>query len=161
MEASGTGNMKFAMNGALTIGTLDGANIEIRDAVGADNIFIFGLTAGQIAEMVSGRAYRPVEYYNADPRLQRVLDELASDRFCPEEPGLFRWIRDVLLNRDSYFLLADFAPYIDTQGTIAREFVQPPVWTRKAILNVARIGTFSSDRTISEYSREIWHVSPS
>jgi glycogen phosphorylase len=161
MEASGTGNMKFAMNGALTIGTLDGANIEIRDAVGADNIFIFGLTAGQIAEMVSGRDYHPVEYYNADPRLKRVLDELASDRFCPDEPDLFRWIRDVLLNRDNYFLLADFAPYIDTQGTIAREFVQPPVWTRKAILNVARIGTFSSDRTISEYSREIWHVSPS
>jgi len=161
MEASGTGNMKFAMNGALTIGTLDGANIEIRDAVGADNIFIFGLTAGQIAEMVSGRDYHPVEYYNADPRLKRVLDELASDRFCPDEPDLFRWIRDVLLNRDSYFLLADFAPYIDTQSTIAREFVQPPVWTRKAILNVARIGTFSSDRTISEYSREIWHVSPS
>jgi starch phosphorylase len=161
MEASGTGNMKFAMNGALTIGTLDGANIEIRDAVGADNIFIFGLTAGQIAEMVSGRDYHPVEYYNADPRLKRVLDELASDRFCPDEPDLFRWIRDVLLNRDSYFLLADFAPYIDTQSTIAREFVQPPVWTRKAILNVARIGTFSSDRTIGEYSREIWHVSPS
>jgi starch phosphorylase len=161
MEASGTGNMKFAMNGALTIGTLDGANIEIRDAVGADNIFIFGLTAGQIAEMVSGRAYHPVEYYNADPRLKRVLDELASDRFCPDEPGLFRWIRDVLLNRDSYFLLADFAPYIDTQAALAREFVQPPVWTRKAILNVARIGTFSSDRTIGEYSREIWHVSPS
>jgi starch phosphorylase len=161
MEASGTGNMKFAMNGALTIGTLDGANIEIRDAVGADNIFIFGLTAGQIAEMVSGRDYHPVEYYNADPRLKRVLDELASDRFCPDEPDLFRWIRDVLLNRDSYFLLADFAPYIDTQSTIAREFVQPPIWTRKAILNVARIGTFSSDRTIGEYSREIWHVSSS
>ena len=161
MEASGTGNMKFAMNGALTIGTLDGANIEIRDAVGADNIFIFGLTAGQIAEMVSGRNYHPAEYYDADPRLKRVLDELASDRFCPDEPGLFRWIRDVLLNRDSYFLMADFAPYIETQATIAREFVDPPVWTRKAILNVARIGTFSSDRTILEYSRDIWHVSPS
>jgi starch phosphorylase len=161
MEASGTGNMKFAMNGALTIGTLDGANIEIRDAVGAGNIFIFGLTAGQIAEMVSGRDYHPTEYYDADPRLKRVLDELASDRFCPEEPGLFRWIRDVLLNRDSYFLLADFASYIDTQGKIAGEYMQPAVWTRKAILNVARIGTFSSDRTIREYSREIWHVEPS
>jgi starch phosphorylase len=161
MEASGTGNMKFAMNGALTIGTLDGANIEIRDAVGAGNMFIFGLTAEQIAELVAARSYHPTEYYDADPRLKRVLDELASDRFCPEEPGLFRWIRDVLLNRDSYFLLADFASYIETQGKIAREYMQPAVWTRKAILNVARIGTFSSDRTIREYSREIWHVEPS
>ena len=100
MEASGTGNMKFAMNGALTIGTLDGANIEIRDAVGADNIFIFGLTAAEIAELVPGRNYNPNDYYESDPRIKRVLDELASDRFCPEEPGLFRWIRDVLLNRD-------------------------------------------------------------
>lgn len=160
MEASGTGNMKFAMNGALTIGTLDGANIEIRDAVGADNIFIFGLTAQQIAEMVAARNYHPTEYYDADPRLKRVLDELASDRFCPAESGLFRWIRDVLLNRDSYFLLADFASYIDTQAAISREFIQPTVWTRKTILNVARIGTFSSDRTIREYSRDIWHVEP-
>jgi glycogen phosphorylase len=160
MEASGTGNMKFAMNGALTIGTLDGANIEIRDAVGADNIFIFGLTAEQIAELNAARSYRPTEYYDADPRLKRVLDELASDRFCPEEPGLFRWIRDVLLNRDNYFLLADFAAYIDTHAVISSEFIQPAVWTRKAILNVSRIGAFSSDRTIREYSRDIWHVSP-
>ncbi len=161
MEASGTGNMKFAMNGALTIGTLDGANIEIKEAVGADNIFIFGLTASQIAEMVAARAYRPMEYYEADPRIKRVLDELASDRFCPEEPGLFRWIRDVLLNRDDYFLLADFASYIETQTEISREYVEPAVWTRKAILNVARIGTFSSDRTVREYGREIWGVEPS
>jgi starch phosphorylase len=160
MEASGTGNMKFAMNGALTIGTLDGANIEIREAVGADNIFIFGLTAGQIAEMVAGRQYHPTEYYDADPRLKRVLDELASDRFCPEEPGLFRWIRDVLLNRDDYFLLADFASYIETQAQISSEYVEPAGWTRKAILNVARIGTFSSDRTVREYGRDIWNVEP-
>jgi starch phosphorylase len=160
MEASGTGNMKFAMNGALTIGTLDGANIEIREAVGADNIFIFGLTAGQIAELVPGRNYHPTEYYDADPRIKRVLDELASDRFCPEEPGLFRWIRDVLLNRDTYFLLADFAAYIDTQAEISREYVQPAVWMRKAIYNVARIGVFSSDRTVREYGREIWGVEP-
>jgi len=161
MEASGTGNMKFAMNGALTIGTLDGANIEIQEAVGADNIFIFGLTANQIAEMVAAREYHPTEYYEADPRLKRVLDELASDRFCPEEPGLFRWIRDVLLNRDDYFLLADFAPYIETQAEISRQYTEPALWTRKAILNVARIGTFSSDRTVREYGREIWGVEPS
>ena len=89
-----------------------------------------------------------------------MLDELASDRFCPEEPGLFRWIRDVLLNRDTYFLLADFASYIETQAEISREYIEPAVWTRKAILNVARIGIFSSDRTIREYGREIWHVTP-
>jgi glycogen phosphorylase len=160
MEASGTGNMKFAMNGALTIGTLDGANIEIKEAVGDDNIFIFGLTAGQIAEFSHERNYQPTEYYDADPRIKRVLDELASDRFCPQEPGLFRWIRDVLLNRDTYYLLADFASYIETQAEISREYMQPAVWTRKAILNVARIGTFSSDRTVREYGREIWGVEP-
>jgi starch phosphorylase len=160
MEASGTGNMKFAMNGALTIGTLDGANIEIRDAVGADNIFIFGLTAAEIAELVPGRNYNPNDYYGSDPRIKRVLDALASDRFCPEEPGLFRWIRDVLLNRDTYFLLADFASYIETQAEISREYVQPAIWMRKAIYNVARIGIFSSDRTVREYGREIWSVHP-
>jgi starch phosphorylase len=152
--------MKFAMNGALTIGTLDGANIEIREAVGADNVFIFGLTAGQIAQMVTAHEYRPTEYYEADPRLKRVLDELASDRFCPDEPGLFRWIRDVLLNRDDYFLLADFASYIETQDKISREYIEPAQWTRKSILNVARIGIFSSDRTVREYGREIWGVEP-
>jgi glycogen phosphorylase len=160
MEASGTGNMKFAMNGALTIGTLDGANIEIREAVGAENIFIFGLTAGQITEMEAARRYRPAEYYNSDPRIKRVLDELASDRFCPGEPGLFRWIRDALLGRDQYYLLADFAAYIDTQAEISREYKEAALWTRKAILNVARIGRFSSDRTVLEYGREIWGVEP-
>src|SRR5579863_9050623 len=158
MEASGTGNMKFAMNGALTIGTLDGANIEIRDAVGADNIFIFGLTAEQIAELNAARSYRPTEYYDSDPRLRRVLDELTSDRFCPNEPGLFRWIRDSLLYSDDYFLLGDFASYIETQAEISREFVRSDVWNRKAVLNVARIGRFSSDRTIREYARDIWDL---
>ena len=157
-EASGTGNMKFAMNGALTIGTLDGANIEIRETVGADNIFIFGLTAEEIAGLIARRDYHPMDYYNSDPRLQRVLDELTSDRFCPNEPGLFRWIRDSLLYSDDYFLLADFASYIDTQADISREFVRSEVWTRKAILNVARIGRFSSDRTVAEYAQEIWDL---
>ena len=115
-EASGTGNMKFAMNGALTVGTLDGANIEIREAVGAENIFIFGLTSGQIEELALKGEYRPRDYYEADPRLKRVLDELASDRFCPGEPGLFRWVRDALVNRDDYFLMADFGAYIDIQS---------------------------------------------
>jgi starch phosphorylase len=157
-EASGTGNMKFAMNGALTVGTLDGANIEIREAVGAENIFIFGLTAEQIEELTTTGTYHPREYYESDPRLKRVLDELASDRFCPGEPGLFRWIRDALVNRDDYFLMADFGPYIDIQSKVSTEYQHPEIWTRKAILNLARIGYFSSDRAVTEYSREIWHL---
>ena len=160
-EASGTGNMKFAMNGALTIGTLDGANIEIREAVGADNIFIFGLTAEQIEEFAKDRNYRPRDYYEADPRLHRVLDELASDRFCPSEPGLFRWIRDTLLDSDKYFLLADFGAYVDTQAAISNLYIRPQEWHRKAILNIARIGRFSSDRTVAEYARDIWNLDQS
>ena len=140
-EASGTGNMKFAMNGALTLGTLDGANIEIREAVGADNIFIFGLTAQEIEDLTSRHAYHPLEYYDSDPRLRRVLDELTSNRFCPDEPGLFRWIRDSLLYSDDYFLLADFGSYIEAQAEISRQFISSDLWIRKAILNVARIGT--------------------
>ncbi len=155
-EASGTGNMKFALNGALTIGTLDGANIEIRDEVGADNIFIFGLTASEIEVLRQSGAYRPEEYCAREPRLRRVLDALRDDRFCPEEPGLFRWIPETLLGHDEYFHLADFAPYVAAQQRAAEEYTRSSVWARKAILNVARIGKFSSDRTIREYAREIW-----
>jgi glycogen phosphorylase len=157
-EASGTGNMKFAMNGALTVGTLDGANIEIRDAVGTDNIFVFGLTASAIGRMRTERSYDPREYYANQPALRRVLDALASDLFCPRESGLFKWIADNLLDRDDYFVAADFASYLDTQQLISGEYVQPALWARKAILNVARIGRFSSDRTVAEYAREIWHL---
>ncbi len=153
-EASGTGNMKFAMNGALTIGTLDGANIEIRDEVGADNMFIFGLSAPQIGELRP--AYNPRHYYERDAGLRRVLDALGADRFCPHEPGLFRWIPETVLNRDEYFVAADFAAYIQAQALISREYLKPADWTRKAILNVARIGRFSSDRTVAEYASEIW-----
>ncbi|MDB5107293.1 MAG: glgP [Candidatus Binatus sp.] len=159
-EASGTGNMKFAMNGALTVGTLDGANIEIQEAVGADNIFIFGLTAEQIEELVGHRTYNPQHFYETDPRLRRVLDELTSDRFCPGEPGLFKWIRDMLLNRDEYFLMADFGSYIDTQAEVVNQYQHPELWNKKAILNVARIGRFSSDRAVAEYARDIWHLHP-
>jgi glycogen phosphorylase len=155
-EASGTGNMKFAMNGALTIGTLDGANIEIREAVGAENIFIFGLTAEQIEDHIAKGSYRPREFYDRDPRLRRVLDALSSDRFCPNEPGLFRWIRDVLLESDKYFLLADFGSYVDTQAEISRLYTQEREWNRRSVLNIARIGRFSSDRTVREYAKEIW-----
>jgi starch phosphorylase len=157
-EASGTGNMKFAMNGALTIGTLDGANIEIREAVGPENMFIFGLTAEQIEEHQMKGTYRPREVYDSDARLRRVLDALSSDRFCPNEPGLFRWIRDVLLESDKYFLLADFGSYIDTQAEISTLYTNEREWSRKSVLNIARIGRFSSDRTVREYAREIWSL---
>jgi glycogen phosphorylase len=153
-EASGTGNMKFAMNGALTIGTLDGANIEIRDEVGADNMFIFGLSAPQIGELRP--VYNPRHYYERDAFLRRVLDALSGDRFCQREPGLFRWIPETVLNHDEYFVVADFASYIETQTLISREYLKPADWTRKAILNIARIGRFSSDRTVAEYANEIW-----
>jgi starch phosphorylase len=155
-EASGTGNMKFAMNGALTIGTLDGANIEIRDEVGADNMFIFGLSAPQIGELRP--VYNPRQYYERDAALRRVLDALGGDRFCPREPGLFRWIPETVLNRDEYFVAADFASYIETQALISREYLNSADWTRKAILNVARIGRFSSDRTVAEYASQIWNL---
>jgi starch phosphorylase len=157
-EASGTGNMKFALNGALTIGTLDGANIEIRDEVGTDNIFIFGLSAPQIGELRP--VYNPRHYYERDPALRRVLDALSGDRFSPNEPGLFRWIPESLLNRDEYFVVVDFASYIETQALISEEYLRPSDWTRRGILNVARIGRFSSDRTAAEYASEIWGLSP-
>lgn len=155
-EASGTGNMKLAMNGALTIGTLDGANIEIRDEVGAENFFLFGLTAAEIDRLRHG--YHPHGYYERDGGLRRVVDAFASDRFCPQEPGLFRWIHDMLLGHDQYFYMADFRSYVDTQQQVGAEFLDRDLWTRKAVLNVARMGKFSSDRAIAEYARDIWHV---
>jgi len=158
-EASGTSNMKFALNGALTIGTLDGANIEIREAVGAENIFIFGLQAQEIHALRAQGAYQPREHYARHPALQRVLDALYADRFCPQEPGLFRWIYHALLDHgDTYFHLADLPSYIAVQAQVGAEFTNPAGWARKAILNVARIGTFSSDRTIRQYARDIWQI---
>ena len=157
-EASGTGCMKLAMNGALTMGTLDGANIEIKEEVGDNNIFIFGLTADQIQTMRSRGTYRPWDYYS-DPATKRVLDALNSDRFCPGEGGLFRWIFQSLLNGgDEYFHLADFPSYLKAQRQAGTEYQNAPLWTRKAILNVARTGKFSSDRTIAEYAQDIWGI---
>ncbi len=157
-EASGTGCMKLAMNGALTMGTLDGANIEIKEEVGDDNIFIFGLNADQIQTMRSRGTYHPWDYYS-DPATKRVLDALNSDRFCPGEPGLFRWIFESLLNGgDEYFHLADFPSYLKAQRQAGTEYQNVPLWTRKAILNVARTGKFSSDRTIAEYAKDIWNI---
>ncbi len=157
-EASGTGNMKFQMNGALTVGTLDGANVEIREEVGPENFFLFGLTVEQVAEL-RGRGYDPWEYYRADKELKAVLDALSSGRFSPGEPRLFQPVVDSLLNGgDPYLCLADFRSYLECQEQVARAYGDQEDWSRKAILNVARSGKFSSDRTIREYAAEIWGV---
>ncbi|HUI83845.1 MAG TPA: glycogen/starch/alpha-glucan phosphorylase [Candidatus Binatia bacterium] len=159
MEASGTGNMKLAMNGALTIGTWDGANIEIAEEVGADNIYIFGLRAEEIRDMQQKALYNSREHYERDPAIREVMDALASDRFCPNEHGLFRWIFDELIHRgDRYFHIADFPGYVEAQQLIDGEYLDEDVWWRKAVLNVARIGRFSSDRCVTEYARDIWQI---
>ena len=142
MEASGTGNMKLAMNGALTIGTYDGANIEIAEEVGEDNIYIFGLRAEELAEMQKKGSYNPHDRYDSDPMIKDVMDALASDRFCPNEHGLFRWIFDELVHRgDKYYHIADFPAYVETQRVIDGEYLKDEVWWRKAVLNVARMAS--------------------
>ncbi|MFO1459758.1 MAG: glycogen/starch/alpha-glucan phosphorylase [Verrucomicrobiota bacterium] len=157
-EASGTGNMKFTMNGALTIGTLDGANVEIRDEVGAENFFLFGLTVPEVEETWR-KGYHPMDFYNANPELKEVLDQIRSGAFCPDHPDLFRPLVDHLLHHDTYLLLADYASYIACQEQVGHAFLNPRQWARMSILNVARSGHFSSDRTIREYCRDIWKVS--
>jgi len=158
-EASGTGNMKLALNGALTIGTLDGANIEIREAVGADNFFLFGLTAQDVANAWAA-GYKPWEIYESTPRLKEVVDLIAADFFNPDEPGLFRPLTDHLMRTDSYMLLADFQSYVDCQGRVADAYTDRATWTRMAIKNIAGMGPFSSDRTIGQYASEIWNATP-
>lgn len=160
-EASGTGNMKFAMNGALTIGTHDGATIEIMDEVGQENIFLFGLQVEEIRKMRERGSYHPLTYYHRNPDIRRLMDTFASGLFCPDEPSRFRWIYESVLDRgDPYFHLADLESYIETQERVAQAFKDPVGWTCKAILNVARTGKFSSDRAIAEYAREIWNIKP-
>ena len=158
-EASGTGNMKFALNGALTIGTLDGANIEIKEEVGDENIFIFGLTAPEVADRKCA-GYNPLDYYHRDTELKTVIDMLASGYFSPSNPALFRPIVNSLLQSDQYLLLADFAAYLRCQEQVSRAYQNQEEWTKKSILNVANMGKFSSDRTIQEYAEEIWAVKP-
>ena len=158
-EASGTGNMKYALNGALTIGTLDGANIEIMEEVGEDNIFIFGLTTPQALALRSS-GYRPQDYYYRQPELKRVLDQISSGLFSPGDHNLFRPLMENLLNSDYYLLLADFDSYMDAQADVDRLYMMPDQWARKSILNTAGMGKFSSDRTIGEYARDIWKIEP-
>jgi starch phosphorylase len=158
-EASGTGNMKFALNGALTIGTLDGANVEIREEVGAENFFLFGLTADEVARLKS-KGYHPYEVYHADPVLKAAIDALASGQFSKGDPYLFKPLVDNLLHQDDYLVLADFAAYASCQERVDRVYRDRQSWTRMSILNVAGMGKFSSDRAIQEYCREIWRVKP-
>ncbi len=160
MEASGTGNMKLALNGALTIGTLDGANVEIKEEVGDDNIFIFGLTVEQVDEL-RRMGYNPWDYYNANSELKKALDQIQTGFFSPEDPHLFQPIIDAILHKGDYFMvLADYEAYIKAQAEVDAEYKNPSEWNRKAILNVAKIGKFSSDRTIQDYADEIWEVNP-
>ncbi len=158
-EASGTGNMKFAMNGALTIGTLDGANVEIREAVGAENFFLFGLTAQEVYDL-KAKGYNPQEYYNANAELREVIDRIASGYFSPENPHLFQPLVDALMYKDEYLLFADYQAYIECQEQVSQAYRNQESWTRMSILNVARTGHFSSDRTILEYCQDIWKVQP-
>jgi starch phosphorylase len=158
-EASGTGNMKFAMNGALTIGTLDGANVEIMEEVGSDNFFLFGMNAEEVVRR-KANGYNPREIYESDGELRAVLDLLTSGAFSPGNPTLFRPLVDSLLQRDEYMVLADYRSYVECQKSLSAAYRDEERWTRMSILNVARIGKFSSDRAIKEYCRDIWHVNP-
>jgi starch phosphorylase len=154
-EASGTGNMKFMMNGALTIGTRDGATIEMAQEAGESNFFLFGLTAEEVASSRSW--YSPYWHYEHDPEIRRALDSIAANDFSGSEPGIFGPIWDALLPRgDQYMHLADLGSYAKSHGEIASLYSQPEAWTRRAVLNVAHSGKFSSDRTIADYAREIW-----
>jgi starch phosphorylase len=158
-EASGTGNMKFSMNGALTIGTLDGANVEIREEVGAENFFLFGLTTEEVLDL-KARGYRPIDYYESNPVLRKVIDQISSGYFSRGDSELFSPLIDSLLNRDEYMLLADYHSYVDCQDRVGSAFRDSSNWTRMSILNVARMGKFSSDRSIREYCKTIWKVNP-
>jgi len=159
MEASGTGNMKLTLNGALTIGTLDGANVEIREAVGAEHFFLFGHSVDEVAALRAA-GYRPREYYAADAELQRAIDAIAAGAFSGGDRELFRPLVEHLLGQDTYLLLADYRRYVDCQTAVDRVFRDPDQWTRLSILNVARAGMFSADRAIREYAENIWHVQP-
>ena len=158
-EASGTGNMKFSFNGALTIGTLDGANVEIREAVGPENFFLFGLSAPEVAERKAS-GYDPRSVVASDPELRAAIEGIASGRFSRGDADLFRPFVDSLLGRDDYLVLADYRSYVDAQARVSAAFLDPGHWTRMSILNTARVGRFSSDRAIREYAEKIWDVRP-
>ena len=159
LEASGTGNMKFALNGALTIGTMDGANIEIREEVGEENIFIFGLLADEVVKLKEN-GYNPLEYYEGNKELKKIIDMISSNYFNASEPGIFQPIIEKLLHDDYYCLFADYQSYIDAQDKVSELYMNTNEWTKKTVLNVARVAKFSSDRSIKEYAEKIWKVEP-
>jgi starch phosphorylase len=159
-EASGTGNMKLALNGSLTIGTLDGANVEIMEEVGEENMFIFGSTVEQV-EALRKKGYNPYDYYYKNEELRNVVDWLGSDSFTPTMPGVLSPLRHSLLDGgDPFLVMADFESYIARQADVDRAFRDKENWARMAIMNTARVGKFSSDRTIREYSEEVWNLKP-
>jgi starch phosphorylase len=163
-EASGTGNMKFMLNGALTIGTMDGANVEMYEEVGADNIFIFGMSADEVIAHETHKDYRPMDIYNSDPDIKKVLDQLVDGTYSHNDRELFRELYNSLLNpqqgqvADRYFILADFRAYANAQKKINSYYQNKSAWAKSAILNIAHVGKFSSDRTIQEYVDDIWHL---
>jgi starch phosphorylase len=158
-EASGTGNMKFALNGAVTVGTLDGANVEIRERVGVENFFLFGLTTEEVFAL-KAQGYNPLDTYQSHAELKQVIDAIDSGFFSRGDAQLFKPIVNSLLYRDDFLLLADYASYIDSQDKAAQVYRDQEAWTRMSILNVARCGFFSSDRTIRQYCEDIWQVQP-
>ena len=150
--------MKFALNGALTMGTLDGANVEMAEEIGTENMFIFGLNAAQVSQIKSS-GYNPQSYYQNDPELRRVVDSLMDDTWCKNEPGIFAPIFDSLMSGgDPYLNLADFRAFVDTSARVDELYTERDEWVQKAILNIARVGKFSSDRAIKEYAEEIWNI---
>ncbi|NET51702.1 MAG: glycogen/starch/alpha-glucan phosphorylase, partial [Merismopedia sp. SIO2A8] len=159
LEASGTGNMKFAMNGALTIGTLDGANVEIRQEAGAENFFLFGLTAPEVTQL-KAQGYNPRRYSQTNPRLKEAMDLIASGHFSQGDSDLFQPLLDKLLQSDPFMLMADYQSYVDCQQTVSQTYRDMDQWTRMSILNAARTGKFSSDRSIQDYCDTIWQVEP-
>jgi starch phosphorylase len=158
-EASGTGNMKFSMNGALTIGTLDGANVEIRELVGDENFFLFGLVTEEVAALKAS-GYNPWDYYNSNPRLKEVIDLVNGGFFAKGDGGLFKPLTDNLVYHDPYLLLADYQAYIDAQDRVGAAYQDHEHWSRMSILNAVRMGKFSSDRSIRDYCQKIWKVEP-
>lgn len=161
-EASGTSNMKFMMNGALTLGTLDGANVEILEEVGKENFYLFGLTAEEVAQSHLSDSYRPWDFYNANPRIRRVMDSLNSGMFTPgEDKNLFAPIFQNIMFKDYYMLLGDFDSYVGAHERIRADYLNHLAWAKKALINIARSGKFSIDRTVAEYAQDIWNIKPS
>ena len=158
-EASGTGNMKFALNGAMTVGTLDGANVEIRERVGADNFFLFGMTVDEV-EKKYAEGYNPASYYEADPRLKHAIDMVADGTFSNGDRNAYSPLVADWLTKDWFMTLADFSAYMDIQSEIEALYADELEWNRKAVLNVANSGYFSSDRSMEDYLERIWHTAP-